>query len=636
MISERGIMMGFGFTGNILRVDLSEGKTWIERKEDAFYRKYMGGSAIGTYYLLTEMPRGADPLGPDNLLVFSLSVLTGGALSGLSRYNLTAKSPLTGAIGDAQSGGWFPAELKFAGFDAIVIKGKAEKPVYLYITDGKAEIRDAEKFWGQETLATEKMLREEIGDKRVRIAAIGPAGENLVKYACVLTEGKFAAGRTGMGTVMGSKNLKAIAVRGDRSSFSIYDKNDLKDLARETSSRLKDSAGLTAVSKLGSAIGVTWEQAGDRLPTNNFQSGTFPQAETIGGEYIFDNIHTKKRETCYSCGVLCKQVVSAEKPYKVNPEYGAPEYETLAMLGSNVGVGDPVVVAHANELCNRFSLDTISVGAMISFVMECTERGLLTKEQTDGIDCHFGNGQALIELIKKIAHREGIGDILADGFQRAIQYVGQESEKYALHVKWNPFPAHEPRAKRSLALAYAMNPFGADHVSSNHDPMMAPGIPEQNKEALYSLGIHELAEIDDMKGKARFFYYTQMQFSINDTLSICGRALGLFGHKEVPRIVKAITGWNTNQWELMKVGERRFNMMRVFNAREGFTRKNDNLPPRMFEPMKGGSTDGVKITKKEMEQAMDEYFNMVGWDKETGNPTTGKLAELGLDWLNET
>ncbi len=620
--------MPFGYTGKILKVDLSRGEIEVDEPEDKFYRKYMGGSALGTYYLLSEQDPGVDPLGPENQLVFSLSVLTGAPLSGLSRFNVTSKSPLTGAIGDSQAGGWFPSELKFAGFDAVVIRGQADRPVYLWIHDGEVQIRDASHLWGTDTLETEEAIREELDDSGVRVAAIGPGGENLVKYACILTEGKFAAGRTGMGAVMGSKKLKAVAVRGDRSQFEMHDRDAIMKLVRETPSRLEESS-LSAISEMGSALGVTGCQAGSMLPTRNFQSGVFDDAEYLGGEHILSTIHTGRRDTCYGCAVHCKQVVAADEPVKVDPKYGAPEYETLAMLGSNLEIGDPAVVARGNELCNRYSIDTISTGAMIAFVMECMEQGIISPGDIGGIDLRFGDGEGALQLIEKIAHREGIGDVLADGYERALQVTGDESEPFALHVKWNPFPAHMPRVKRSLALAYAITPFGADHVSSSHDPSMAPS---GSMDSMYALGIHEPRDVESMQDKARFFYYTQMQFSIYDTLEICARAYGLFGFGLLPDIVGAVTGWNATTWELMKAGERRWNMMRIFNAREGFTREQDILPPRMFEPLTGGDSDGFAIAEDEFEKAADEYYEMVGWCRETGLPTDGKIAELGLQW----
>ncbi|HHY93878.1 MAG TPA: aldehyde ferredoxin oxidoreductase family protein [Firmicutes bacterium] len=624
--------MGHGYQGKVLKVDLSERSIRICAPGQSFYRRYMGGSAWGAYFLLKELRPGIDPLGPENLLVVAPSVVTGVPISGFSRFNLTAKSPLTGAIGDTQAGGWFGPELKAAGFDAVVVGGQADVPVYLWIHDGICEIKNAAELWGLETGDVETRIRNGLGDRRVRVISIGPGGENLVRYACVLSEGKFAAGRTGMGAVMGSKRLKAIAVRGTHPP-DFFDPERLRTIAKEVPARLKANPGISAVSMMGSAMGVTWQQAEAGLPTRNFSSGVFDAAYKLGGEHIYRTIHTGRRDTCFACGVHCKQVVAARDPYTVDPYYGAPEYESLAALGSYVGVGDTVTVCKAAELCNRYGLDTISVGASIAFAMECYERELITKADTDGLDLRFGNGSAVLRLIEMIAYRRGLGDLLAEGLQAAVEKVGPESAAFALHAKGNPFPAHMPRVKRSLGLAYAVVPFGADHVSSEHDPVLAPTAPPSVKERYHGLGLYDEAEPSEMNyDKVRFFYYTQMLFSIFDTLEVCIRAFSIYDLPQLDEIVRAATGWKTTFFELMKVGERRFNMLRCFNAREGFTREHDKLPARMWEALRGGESEGLKMSPEELEWAKNAYYGMAGWDPMTGNPTAVKLHELGIGW----
>lgn len=625
--------MAEGYNGKVLRVDLSRRSWAVEEPGYEFYRRYMGGSAWGAYYLLREVPPATDPLGEGNVLVLATSVVTGVPVSGFSRVNFTARSPLTGAIGDTQAGGWFPACLKAAGFDAVVVTGKAETPVYLWIHDGTCEIRDAAHLWGMDTGQTEDAICGELGNSRIRVSAIGPGGENLVSYACVLNERKFAAGRTGMGAVMGSKGLKAIAVYGEPGRLRFHDIDRLREVARKGAAALKHHPSLSAVAEMGSAMGVTWQQEVAGLPTRNFRSGVFEGAERLGGEYIRKTIHTGRRETCYACAVHCKQVVSAETPYRVDASYGAPEYETLAAMGSYLCIGDPVAVAKANELCNRYSLDTISTGACIAFAMECYEAGILSAADTDGLDLRFGNADAALAMIEKIARRQGLGDLLARGVAAAAKELGRGADRSALHVKSNPFPAHDPRTKASLALAYAICPFGADHVSSEHDPAIAPWAPEQVRERYRALGLYHTADpvtLDELK--AQFFYYTQLLFSAYDTLEVCARAFGLYGLDCLTEVVRAATGWETSLWEILKAGERRWNMLRCFNAREGFDSRQDVLPERMFEPLSGGKTDGQRIDPVAFERAKKAYYEIAGWDAQTGLPTLAKLQELGLGW----
>ena len=628
--------MPFGYAGNVLHVDLTNSTTKIEEPPESFYRKYMGGSGLAMSYLLKMLAPGVDPLGPENVLVLSVGVLTGAPIGGLSRVMANAKSPLTGAIGDAQGGGFWPAELKFAGFDAIVVTGKAPKPVYLWIQDGQVEIRDASHLWGKITGEAEKAIRKELDDERIQVLQIGPAGEKLNRFACIINMSTRACGRTGMGAVMGSKNLRAVAVRG-HGRPELHDQEKVRELARWGRENLEDS-GVYALGLHGTAAGVDGLQATGALPTRNWSSGSFEGWENIWGQSISDTV-LKERDTCYGCIVRCKRVVEAEKPYKVDPYYGGPEYETVAMNGSLCGVSDIVAISKVNELCNKYAMDTIACGATIAFAMDCYENGILTKEDTGGIDLRFGNADALVQMARMIAKREGLGDILAEGSFRAAKKIGKGAEDLAVTVKGQEYPAHVPQAKRSLGLIYAVNPYGADHVSSEHDPGYAPGAGDESLGRLSSLGLNTPVHSHDLSAaKVRFAIATQHAFSLLDCAGTClfvwGPAWQLYDMTQLSELVQAVTGWRTSVHELMIVGERRLNMMRVFNAREGFTKDDDMLPKRGFIALKGGATDGVSIDKADFIAKRDLYYGMNGWD-ENGVPTAGKLTGLDLDWVAE-
>ena len=625
-----------GYNGKILLVDLTTRTVEVEEPSEDFYRKYMGGSALGAYYCLRDIPVGADPLGPDNVLVFAPSVITGAPVPCLSRFTATAKSPLTNAIGDAQGGGWWPPELKWAGYDAVVVKGKADKPVYIWIDNGKVEIRDAAHLWGNSTGEAETLIRKEHNDDRIRFVGIGQGGENLVKYACIINERKHAAGRTGMGAVMGSKNLKAIASRGNKKSLSYHDPEKLKEITKMAPEMMKQNAIMESLRDLGTNSGLVSQQESGGLPTRNFSSGVFEGYESITAERMHETIFVKG-ESCYLCPVRCKRVVEVKEPYDVDPSYGGPEYETIASLGSYLGIDDLEAISKANELCNKYSLDTISAGGSIAFAMECYENGLLTLEETDGMELRFGSDDLLVPLIEKIAFREGIGNRLADGPKEFAKKIGKGAEKYSMDVKGNPLPAHMPRLKRGLALMYAVNPFGADHVSSDQDPAFTPETPELYKSRSKKLGLPLPMPATSLDAdKTRMMFYSQQYFSLMDTLTVCAYGFGtlfMYDMDQLVETVKAITGWNVSSWELMKVGERRTNMLRAFNAREGFSAKEDTLPDRLFEPLPEGPSKGLHVDRKEWEQSKRDYYAMAGWDIESGNPTPGKLLELGLEWI---
>ena len=639
--------MAHGYTGKILHVDLSKGLLSVEEPEEAFYRKYMGGSALAMYYLLNELPPGVDPLGPENVLIMALSVLTGTAISGQSRMTAAAKSPLTGGIGDSQGGGFFPAELKFAGFDAVVIKGKAEKPVYLWIHDGQYELRDASHLWGKITGEAEAAIREELGDEKIEVWQIGPAGEKGVRYAGVFSMSNRANGRTGMGAVMGSKNLKAVAVRGKKRP-SVADKAGLNELARWGAANLQDS-DIAGLAKYGTAETTGSNQTSGTLPAYNFNSGVFDGWEAIDGTTMYDTVlrgaaegkqDRAGRDTCYACTVRCKRVVEiTEGKYKVDPLYGGPEYETTSTFGNYCAIDDLAAISKANEICNKYGMDSISCGATISWAFEAFNEGKLTLDDTDGLDLTWGNADAMVQLTERIAKREGFGDLLAEGSERAAKEIGRGTEQYLITFKGQEAPAHMPQVKSSLSIIYATNPFGADHQSHEHDPAIE-GDFEFYEDRMAVLGFKEAQEPRSLSDeKIRWAMKSQHMYSTMDSLDLCqfvfGPAWQLYGPEDMLKLVQSVTGWEGVTFdELQLVGERRLNMMRAFNAREGIDRRADVLPEKLFKPLKGGVSDGWKLDREEVEAALDKYFEFCGWDIRTGIPTREKLVELDLGWID--
>jgi aldehyde:ferredoxin oxidoreductase len=628
--------------GKILHVNLTEGKTWVETPSEEFYRKFGGGSAMGLSYILREVPPKIDAFSPENVITFFVGVPTGLPISGQSRMVVTTKSPLTNAIADSQCGGFFPTEMKFAGFDGIVVRGKSPKPVYLWIHDGEVEIRDASHLWGKTTGEVEDIIREELGDKKVEIAQIGPAGEKLVRIASIMNMVNRANGRTGVGAVMGSKNLKAVVVRGSPNRVKAARPQELTRLFRDGTKRIPDTPAVQFLHEHGTTGDVAGCQAVGQLPTRNFNEGQFEGYESIAGELMTETILVE-RDTCYSCTVRCKRVVETEfLNQKVLPRFGGPEYETMAAFGSYCAVDNMHAVALANQLCNQYGMDTISCGATIAFAMECFENGLLTLEDTGGLDLHFGNAEAMVKLVEMIGKREGFGNVLAEGTERAAKVIGKNAADFLITAKGQEMPAHMPQFKRSLGLIYAVNPFGADHMSSEHDPFIEEGnADEMAVRNMAQLGLTELQPPGSITAeKVRMAYTTQKVFSALDSFALCMFVYGvgwqLYSPLETVEMINLATGWDMTLDEFMQVGERRINMMRVFNAREGFTREQDNLTKKFFTPLKGtGPTAGVYYKPEEFEFMKDTYYKLAEWDMTTGNPTPAKLLALGLDWLPE-
>lgn len=621
----------------ILDINLTDQKVTTKTIPGEIYRLYPGGSALGMYLMLKEMETGIDPLSPENMLIFSVAPLTGLPISGQSRMVVTTKSPLTGTAGDSQAGGFMPVHLKANGYDSIIFRGKSSKPVYVYIDGQEVEFRDAKNVWGKVTGEAEKIIKQEIGDERLEIAQIGPGGENLVKYASIMNMCNRANGRNGVGAVMGSKNLKALVVKKAR-PIKPFDPENFKTLTRDVKDRIEKNVVIEGLGIHGTDGELQDTNSEGYLATNNWSKGYFPNGEKITGTTMTDTI-LKERDTCYACAIRCKRVV--EVPGKVDPFYGGPEYETCSTFGSYCGNEDLETIALANQLCNMYGLDTISCGSTIAFAMECYEKGLLSDKDTDGLEIKFGNNEVIPALVEKIAKRDGIGDLLAEGSARAARRIGEEAIPLSMSVKGQEMPAHMPQFKQSLGVIYSVNPFGADHQSSEHDLflMMPPDCKEREWLGQLSCtkGYEKYNDLDD--GKVEFGFTTQKFLSILDTLCLCqfawGTAWQLYGPAELVQLCKYGLGWETSLYELMRVGERRINMMRYFNAREGFTKEDDKLPERLFNPLPDGPAKGALVDKEDFEQAKIRYYEIAGWDPETGNPTEATLKNINLEWLLE-
>ena len=622
--------MFYGYCGQILHINLTTEELEVEEPDETFYRKYLGGSGMGAYYLLRHTPPGADPLGPENTLSLMVGPITGAPISGQSRVAATAKSPLGGLADESTAGGFWPAELKFAGFDGLVIRGQAERPLYLWVHDGEAELRDAAHLWGKHTADVEDVLRSELEDRRIQILQCGPAAEKGVRFSALINNANRANGRGGMGLVMASKNLKAVAVRGG-SRPELADPEGMRALAKWGVEHIKQS-GVAGMNLFGTPGIVCSQSEVGGLPTRNWSSGVFEGAEAIDGRRMAETIR-KERDTCFGCAVRCKQVVEVtDGPFQVDSRYGGPEYETLATMGSYCGVSDLAAIARANQLCNMYGMDTISCGATIAWAMDCFEQGVFTLEDTAGLDLSFGNAEALVQMVERIGKREDyFARVLGEGSTRAAQMLERGQDMVAA-VKERELPAHMPQVKRGIALLYAVNPGGADHTAYEHDPSYA-SYPDR----MAQLGLLNPQPPQVLNAeKVRYVRYTQQLVRSIDSACLCkfvfGASFQLYGPSQIVEAIGAATGWDVSLWELMKVGERQLNLLRAFNAREGIGAEADTMPSKLSVPLQGGASDGAAVAAEEIEAAKKLYYQMAGWD-EDGRPTRAKLDDLGLGWV---
>ena len=617
-----------GYTGNLLRIDLTCKHFKIEQIDISILKNFIGGAGLVTFFLSKELEKGIDPFSPQNKIVFATGPLTGLPIPGAARHCIGAKSPLTGTLAKSEAGGFWGAELKFAGYDVVIIEGKANNPVYIFIEDSRISINDAKKLWGLPTKETQEQIRKETGHKRTHIAMIGPGGENLVRYACVMHGIHDAAGRGGIGAVMGSKNLKAIAVKGSR-KLPMADTDGVKALRLWQDENKQLTAGL---SKFGTNPIIPIHEKVGNLPVNNFHKGKFPKVENITAQKIQELIRVDMKG-CYACPVKCKKIVESGKPYKIDRAYGGPEYETIGSFGSNCGVDDIFAIAKGNELCNAYSLDTISTGVTIACAMECFENGLLTKKDTDGLELKFGNADAMLAVIELIAKRKGLGDLLAEGSARASAKIGKGAEKFAMHVKQQELAMWEPRRNPGAALGYMTGPWGADHATILVDIALS-GFEQQADVMVPDLADFgaEPAFIEDIGEKkvelARLFGLKRI---VQDSVPMC--IMLPFSIHQLSEVLEAATGLEIDPEHLLQTAERTISLARNFIAREGFTLQDDILPERFFGPTLHGALSKLALNFNDMEQAKQIYYKKMGWN-ERGIPTEEKLKELEIDILH--
>ncbi len=606
-------------------VDLSSGDIRNEDLPESYARKWGGMRGLALPVLMDKLAPETDPLGPDNPLIIACGLLNGLAFHGLSRYGVYARSPLTGAYGESEAGGFFGPGMKGQGIEAIVMEGQAEKPVYIWVEDGNVEIRDASHLWGLETGPAMDELKKEHG--KITAIMIGPGGENLVRYACILNDLHHANGRTGMGAVMGSKKIKAVVCPYPKAQEP-RDRELLKKM-HEAYIGWKEIPFYWGLREFGTTATVEGNNDSGMLPTRNFREGVFEGASKVGGRYMNENMLID-RYACFSCAVRCKRVVKGGK-HNVDPAYGGPEYETIGAFGPLCGIDDLETISKAHELCNRFGLDTISTGATVAWLMECVEEGIMSPEEAEIKG--FGDEEGLLPLIEKISRREGLGNLLAEGVKRASERVGKGSDRFALHVKGQELPLHDPRGKYGLALAYALAPAGADHMQFPHDPLFSKegSIP---MEAVKCLGVNEaLSPLSLDEKKTLAVTYLWLSWSMMNHLGMCFfvfASRGYFPHTLIPSLMESALGWKTSLWELMKMAERGLTAARLVNLRLGLGEKDDILPARLFEPIPEGPLKGKSVPEGDFWKARELYYRLLGWD-EDGIPSRTKMIELGLN-----
>ncbi len=611
------------YTGKILRVNLNNGRIWVEEPEEAFYRKLIGGRGFILHYLLTELPSRIDALDAQNLLIFAPGVLSGTVLPGTGRHAVGAKSPLTGALASAEAGGWFGSELKRTGFDAIIIQGRSDVPVYLWIKDGTVEIKDASHLWGKTVGDTHQMIADELDEPKIRSAIIGPAGENLVRYAAVIHDKNRAAGRSGLGAVMGSKNLKAVIVRGSN-KVGLADKALMQTVQRWINSNYKTLMSWAVTYGTSGSVKFNHDSGGTAI--RNYLDNALEGIENLDARSFFQYL-LKDRDTCNQCPVRCKLVVEYhDKDLHIDPRYGGPEYETIGAMGPLCGINDAIAVAKAHELCSAYGLDTISTGATIAFTMECAAEGLLS-----GYDFlpSFGNAESLIESIHRIAKREGIGNEMAEGSARMAQKLGEKAQSILAVARGQELPLHDPRYKNLCAMGYALSATGADHQHNLIDNFANfPGSEVCLR--LEEMGVQTplpLWGINDHKIEG-FVYETAFK-NFLDSAVICHFYPYQFKH--VADALGGACGWDMTPTEIYEIGSRIINMARLFLIREGFTDKDDTLSARAFYKLSSGPIAGRGLTPEELKYWIQKYYMCMGWSNE-GAPTPETLAHLNINY----
>ena len=602
----------YGYTGKLLRVDLSSGQSKVEPLPEPVIKDFLGGRGLGVRYLYQELSPGIDPLGPQNKLFFLMGPLGATLALGFSKMAVVTKSPLTGGVAKSICGGYFGASLKFAGFDALVVEGRAHNPVYIYIEDGSANLLDAAELWGLDTQQTQERLRKKHGT-RTKVACIGPAAEKLVRYSAILSDRRTAA-RGGVGAVMGAKRLKAVAIN-PTGSVALHNAEEFRRLVREQVESLKRDKRRVMLTQYGTSyFTLPFAELGI-YPTHNFQKGALEGIEKLSGEELAK--FKIGNYGCYGCMTRCGQVRQVtEGPYAGTLSDG-PEYETIFALGGLVGNNDPASLIAADALCDLLGLDTISTGVCIAFACELFEKGIIDLKDTDGLDLHWGNHQDIIKMVERIGRREGLGQVLGEGVKRAADQIGKGAEAYAMHVKGSEIAGYEPRAVKGYGLIYATSNIGANHMY---------GRPRQELEGT----IDRYSETE----KGKIIANVEIEQAVNDSLIRCNfGATGLLPELR-NRLLVAATGFEEfgDSSYFDRIGERVVCLERAFNVREGFSRQDDILPLRMLnEPLEdAGPATGQRM--QNLEGLLDEYYKAVGYNHR-GIPTPQKLRELGLEWV---
>ena len=608
-----------GYAGRVLRVDLTTGKTRFEKLDAETAKKYIGGIGLGMKLWLANSKAGVDAFNADNPLVLAVGPVSGTMFpTGGNGHAFISKSPATNGVGEAVSHGTFGTEIKRAGYDAVILTGKAERPVYLWIDDDSVQLLDAEQIWGKSPSETEDAIKDEIGDYYVRVASIGLAGEKLSKIASIINEKTRAAGRTGLGAVMGSKNLKAIAVRGTR-DIVVAKPDEFIEMVKEFHERMKGPAA-QKYRTLGSAENVMIQNALFCMPTRNYNNAHFENAEKVSGEALNERF-IAKIIACNSCAMRCEhEAVVREGPYKGT--MARMEYDNLWALGPNCGIDRLDAIIKAAELCNYYGLDAQSTGVTVSFVMDCHETGILSHEDLGGIDAHFGNAEALLQLIEKIGKREGIGDVLADGVKIAAEKIGKGSDKLAQNIKGLEVTGYDLRCLKTAALGFAVSFRGADH----------------NRSGAYTFDLTgKVDRLKAEKGRGKLVKDSEDVYALLDSLIVCKNAKGTF-YKELADMAKLytlVTGYEMTPEELSLAGQRINTLARLINIREGLSRKDDTLPWKvMNKPIPDdGPAKGAMITQDELDLLLDDYYQSRGWTAD-GIPTKSQLDKLGMEDLS--
>jgi len=617
-----------GYAGKQLRVFLDRKETKVEDLNFDIMRNYLGGVGYGAKILYDELKKGTDPLGSNNKLIFATSPLTANSIPGGGSIMLCFKSPLTNGWGESRCGGDFGPELRKAGYDFLIVEGKAEEPVYLVIEDDRIKFRNAAHLQGKMVTEKIKIIREELNDPLISIMCIGPAGENLVKFAIVMFEAR-AAGRCGAGAVMGSKNLLAIAVKGSKKVIPAQ-LEKFKGAIREVMKIVRQHPNTSYLKEHGTTGDLPAVDAAGDWPTKNWQSNSWGKGEELYNYFYKNNL--VKNKSCYrGCPIACARVAKVKNGKYKTPEHEGSQYESISAFTAFVLNEDMDVAVHSTYLCNEYGIDTISTGAVIAFAMECYEKGIISQGDADGLDLSWGNPEVLPELVKMIANKEGIGRLLANGVKEFAQNLGRGADEFAIHVKGLEGPAHDPRSGKSMAICYATANRGMCHIH----PLEGLAFDSRKEDfGMIKYGVPDPNTIDrwDEKGKGKIVKVLQDGLILPDILSTC-KLLMYVGLTvdHYAKILSALTSWNINGEKLLKIGERVINLQRLFNIREGFTRNDDLLPERIKKlPAFGDYKDEERCVIKDYEGMLDEYYRAREWDTKNGKPTNKKLRELGI------